>query len=79
VINLDMLADKGAIAMKDKELFQFADTPEEAFNLLKSDLVDDMERQAAYEREHAFPTEGIPATPAPSAQELLGPDIAKTR
>ncbi len=79
VINLDMLADKGAIAMKDKELFQFADTPEEAFDLLKSDLVDDMERQAVYEREHAFPTEGIPATPAPSAQELLGPDIAKTR
>jgi uncharacterized protein (TIGR00730 family) len=79
VINLDILADKGAIAMKDKDLFQFADTPEEAFNLLKSDLMDDMERQAAYEREHAFPTEGIPATPAPSAQELLGPDIAKTR
>jgi uncharacterized protein (TIGR00730 family) len=79
VINLDILADKGAIAMKDKELFQFADTPEEAFDLLKSDLVDDMQRQAAYEREHAFPSEGIPATPAPDAQELLGPDIAKTR
>jgi uncharacterized protein (TIGR00730 family) len=79
VINLDILADKGAIAMKDKELFQFADTPEEAFDLLKSDLEDDMQRQAIYEREHVFPTEGIPATPAPNAQELLGPDIAKTR
>jgi uncharacterized protein (TIGR00730 family) len=79
VINLDILADKGAIAMKDKDLFQFADTPEEAFNLLKSDLVDDMQRQAAYEREHGVPSEGIPETPAPSAQELLGPDIAKTR
>ena len=31
VINLDMLAEKGAIAMKDLDLFQFADTPEEAF------------------------------------------------
>jgi len=25
------------------------------------------------------PTEGIPDTPAPDAQSLLGPDIAKTR
>ncbi|HEY4380885.1 MAG TPA: TIGR00730 family Rossman fold protein [Acidobacteriaceae bacterium] len=79
VINLDMLAEKGAIAMKDKELFQFADTPEEAFDMLKSDLLEDMQRQAAYEREHPYPAEGIPATPAPNAQELLGPDIAKTR
>jgi uncharacterized protein (TIGR00730 family) len=79
VINLDILAEKGAIAMKDKELFQFADTPEEAFELLKSDLVEDMQRQAQYEREHAYPAEGIPPTPAPNAQELLGPDIAKTR
>ena len=79
VINLDILAEKGAIAMKDKDLFQFADTPEEAFGLLKSDLIDDMQRQAAYEREHALGIEGIPETPAPSAQELLGPDIAKTR
>ena len=35
VINLEILAEKGAIAMKDLELFQFADTPEEAFEKLK--------------------------------------------
>jgi len=79
VINLDILAEKGAIAMKDKELFQFADTPEEAFELLRAGLMEDLERQAVYEREHAAPAEGIPETPAPDAQELLGPDIAKTR
>jgi uncharacterized protein (TIGR00730 family) len=79
VINLDMLAEKGAIAMKDKDLFQYADTPEEAFLLLKAGLEEDMQRQAAYERDHAGPTEGIPDTPAPDAQSVLGPDIAKTR
>jgi len=79
VLNLDVLAEKGAIAMKDRDLFQYADTPEEAFNLLKADLTEDLQHQAAYEREHALPSEGVPAAPAPSAQELLGPDIAKTR
>jgi len=37
-----------------------------------------LQQQAAAEREHA-PADGIPATPAPDAQSLLGPDIAKTR
>jgi uncharacterized protein (TIGR00730 family) len=79
VINLDVLAQKGVIAMKDRDLFQFADTPGEAFDLLKAGLTDDMEHEAAFEREHALPSTGVPDVPAPSAQELLGPDIAKTR
>jgi uncharacterized protein (TIGR00730 family) len=80
VINLDILAEKGAIAMKDKELFQFADTPEDAFRQLKAGLQEDMQREAVYEREHAPQAgQGVPAEPAPNAQELLGPDIAKTR
>src|ERR1700754_1490019 len=33
VINLELLADKGAIARSDVDLFQFADTPEEAFRI----------------------------------------------
>jgi hypothetical protein len=80
VINLDMLADKGAISRKDLELFQFADTPEEAFELLKAGLTEDLQAQAAYEREHLPPAgPGVPETPAPDAQTILGPDIAKTR
>jgi hypothetical protein len=80
VINLEMLAAKGAIAMKDLELFQFVDTPEQAFELLKAGLTEDMQRQAAWEHDHLPPpAEGVPETPAPDAQELLGPDIAKTR
>jgi uncharacterized protein (TIGR00730 family) len=78
VINMDVLAEKGAIAMKDRELFQFADTPEEAFDLLKAGLTDNPQ-VSAYEKEQMWPGEGVPQEPAPSAQDLLGPDIAKTR
>jgi uncharacterized protein (TIGR00730 family) len=78
VINLDVLAEKGAIAMKDRELFRFADTPEEAFRLLRAGLAEDAQ-DSAYEREQQWHGEGVPEEPAPSAQELLGPDIAKTR
>jgi hypothetical protein len=77
VINLEILAEKGAIAMKDLELFQFADTPEEAFEKLKTALIEDMQHPQAGP-DHP-PTDGIPDTPAPDAQSLLGPDIAKTR
>ena len=76
VINLELLAEKGAIASKDLELFQFADTPEEAFRLLKDGLTEhhldsDYEREMR-RRENA---DG----PLPDAQEMLGPDITKTR
>jgi len=77
VINLDVLAEKGAIARKDLELFHFADSPEEAFEKLRSALMEDMQHQQAVHEAPA--TDGVPRTPAPDAQELLGPDIAKTR
>ena len=72
VINLDLLAEKGAIAMKDRDLFQYVDTPEEAFRILQQDLL-------AHHLDPAAPEQNIPTTPAPSAQEILGPGIAKTR
>jgi uncharacterized protein (TIGR00730 family) len=78
VINLEILAEKGAIAMKDLELFKFADTPEEAFEKLKAALMEDLQQQTAPDRDHPQ-SDGIPPTPAPDAQSLLGPDIAKTR
>ena len=76
VINLRLLADKGAIGLKDLNLFQFADTPEEAFKILTDGLIEnhlDAEDLAAI-------GEG-PVSPEPQADEqsLLGPDIAKTR
>jgi uncharacterized protein (TIGR00730 family) len=80
VLNLDTLAEKGAIAMKDRDLFQYVDTPEQAFQLLQASLQEDVQREIVYEREHVPPpANGVPTEPAPNAQELLGPDIAKTR
>jgi uncharacterized protein (TIGR00730 family) len=79
VINLELLAEKGAIATADLELFQFADTPEEAFALLKTGLTEN-HLESEYEREQTrLEKEEIPNEPAPSVQEMMGPDIAKTR
>jgi uncharacterized protein (TIGR00730 family) len=70
VINLNLLAEKGAIAMKDRDLFQYVDTPEEAFELLKAGLTEN-HLGSGHE-------DTVPDTPQLSAQEMLGPDIAKT-
>ncbi|MBB5344650.1 LOG family protein [Tunturibacter empetritectus] len=79
VINLELLAEKGAIATADLELFQFADTPEQAFELLKTGLTEN-HLESDYEREQArLEKQEIPDHPAPSVQEMMGPDIAKTR
>ena len=74
VINLDLLAEKGAIAMKDKDLFRFADTPEAAFAILREGL----EKHCPQCPPGETP-EHVPDEPAPSDQEQLGPDIAATR
>jgi uncharacterized protein (TIGR00730 family) len=76
VINLEMLAEKGAIAVKDLDLFKFADTPEEAFAILKDGLTRNHLDAALEALRDEAP---IPDEPQPSAQELLGPDIAQTR
>jgi uncharacterized protein (TIGR00730 family) len=76
VLNFEVLAAKGAIAQKDLALFQFADTPEQAFALLKPALEAylDAAGPSDSEPQRAF----APDIPAPTAQELLGPDINKT-
>jgi hypothetical protein len=38
VLNFDALVDSGTISPRDRELYQFADTPEDAFKLLKEGL-----------------------------------------
>ena len=85
VLNLELMAERGAIATKDLDLFRFADTPEAAFALLKADLeaADDHpflhdERDDQDERHERRQPEGVPDEPAPSVQDILGPDIAKT-
>jgi uncharacterized protein (TIGR00730 family) len=84
VINLELLADKGAIAIKDLNLFRFADTPEEAFAILKEGLTRDHLTTPGQTRPEPWIDDWkvgspIPSEPSPDAQELLGPDIARTR
>jgi uncharacterized protein (TIGR00730 family) len=72
VVNFEMLAEKGAISPGDMGIFQFADTPEEAFGILKDGLTKNYLSECKDEGT-------VPEEPAASVQEQLGPDIAKTR
>jgi hypothetical protein len=79
VINLELLAEKGAIAMSDLELFKFADTPEEAFAILKAGLTEHLDSEYEREQRRLESGEGMTTAEAPSAEKILGPDITKTR
>jgi hypothetical protein len=73
VINLDVLVEKGTIAPGDLDLFHFADTPEEAFTLLKQGLTTNH-----LEPESRRATQSDPTKAQESGGDLV-PDIAKTR
>ena len=68
VLNLEVLVEKGAISPGDRDLFQMADTVDEAFNLLQTDLI-----------QHHLDTEGRFITDADKGDDEYGPEIAKTR
>jgi uncharacterized protein (TIGR00730 family) len=75
VVNLDLLVEKGTISPQDLELFQFADTPEEAFSLLQAGLTKNhLEPESRHSHQH--PADGTPPTDPHSE---FAPDIAKTR
>jgi uncharacterized protein (TIGR00730 family) len=66
VLNLNILVDKGAISPRDRDLFVSADTPDEAFTLLRDNL----------SRDHLQPD----SPPAEADDEAsLAPEIARTR
>jgi len=73
ILNLEVMAERGAISFRDLDLFQYADTPEEAFALLQTGLLPLCDTSP----DPSDPTP--PADPAPSPQQILGPDIAHTR
>ncbi|MGD0097544.1 MAG: TIGR00730 family Rossman fold protein [Terracidiphilus sp.] len=81
VFNLDALVDSGAISPTDIELFQFADTPEQAFEMLRTGLTENyLAAEAAAGTFTANPT--VPADEDLMAgctlEDFLGPDMAKT-
>jgi len=83
VFNLDVLVDTGAISPKDIELFQFADTPEQAFEMLKRGLTENYLAVEAEAGKQA--TAAIAAAAASkelmagwSLEDFLGPEMAQT-
>jgi hypothetical protein len=84
VFNLGVLVDTGAISPKDLELFQFADTPEQAFDLLRKGLTENyLASEAA--AIPAEPPRGDKTAPDEdlmagwNLDDFLGPELAKTR
>ena len=84
VFNLDVLADSGAISPKDLELFQFANTPEEAFELLRKGLTENYLTAEAAAAQAGQRKDGKPAPDEDlmagwNIDDFLGPEMAKTR
>jgi uncharacterized protein (TIGR00730 family) len=84
VFNLETLVDTGAISPKDIELFQFADTPEQAFELLRQGLTDNyLAAEAAAvtgaydEIQQRAMEEDLMANW--KAEDFFSPEMAKTR
>ncbi|HEY1581054.1 MAG TPA: TIGR00730 family Rossman fold protein [Terracidiphilus sp.] len=74
VFNIDALVDTGAISPKDIELFKYADTPEDAFELLRAGLTENYlvpEANAAAEQPHPEILHGS------SFEDFLGPEMAR--
>lgn len=81
VFNLEVLVDTGAISPKDIDLFQFADTPEQAFEMLRRGLTENyLVQEAATGRL----TESLEVPPSQelmagwTVEDFLGPELAKT-
>jgi uncharacterized protein (TIGR00730 family) len=83
VFNLQVLVDTGAISPKDIDLFQFADTPEQAFEMLRTGLTENYLAVEAAAGKQA--TAAVAAATASkelmagwTLEDFLGPDLAKT-
>jgi uncharacterized protein (TIGR00730 family) len=68
VLNIDVLIEKGAVSPQDRNLFRMADSPDEAFAILQSELI-----------AHHMDPGGNFASDADKDDEQYGPEIAHTR
>ncbi|MGA3263762.1 MAG: TIGR00730 family Rossman fold protein [Terracidiphilus sp.] len=79
VFNLDVLVDTGAISPKDMELFSFADTPEQAFEILRQGLTENYllaEAAGTPTQSQGMADEDLMA--GWTAEDFLGPEMART-
>jgi uncharacterized protein (TIGR00730 family) len=82
VFNLEVLVDMGAISPKDLDLFQYADSPEQAFEMLRKGLTENylLAEAAAAARAGKKKTGNEDDLMAGwSVDDFLGPELAKTR
>ncbi len=75
VFDFDWLVDTGAISPSDLDLFHFADTPEQAFDLLKEGLTTHHLGPEAHQKRDETAAERPPAF---NPEDLLGPEFART-
>jgi uncharacterized protein (TIGR00730 family) len=76
VFNLDALADTGAISPKDLDLFHYADTPEDAFEILRNGLTENyLIPEANAAAEQAFHE----VLPGSTFEDFLGPDLFRNK
>ena len=75
VFNFDWLVDTGAISPKDVDLFQFADTPEQAFEMLKQGLITNHLNPEG-NNQHQYGT--VQPAIVFTSEDPLGPEFAKT-
>jgi len=79
VFNAQALVDTGAISPKDLELFQIAETPEQAFEILKQGLTENHLLAEAAAGRCAEPGAEPETLPGYGLEEMLPPEVAKTR
>jgi uncharacterized protein (TIGR00730 family) len=74
VFNFDALVDTGAISPADIELFQYADTPDEAFEILRTGLTENyLLPEANAAAEQAFHD----VLPDMTFEDFMGPEMTK--
>ena len=83
VFNLDHLVDTGTISPKDIDLFQFADTPEQAFEMLRKGLTEnylaaEVEAGKQATVATAVSTASKELMTGWTLEDFLGPELAKT-
>ncbi len=81
VLDLEALVDAGTISPNDVQLFRFADTPEQAFDILQKGLTENYLVTEAAASKIAETEELSPVKPLMegwTVEDFLGPDLAKT-
>jgi len=83
ILNLEALVDTGAISPKDLELFEFADSPEQAFEMLRKGLTENYLAAELAAAQGARPANGArnhdeDLMAGWTVEDFISPEMAKT-